>query len=301
MNLPGFLMDSLTSHTPINHNILGQWFTTKEQEVVSLQEEQRLENLFLQKSLIQELSFKSLTEFYASRAILDIVKLAPSLEEYDFFNTLLIDETHHSYLFRSYLQKNCYLALTDPINEMATVLNHSHLEVVQPFQDFIHKWVVEKNNFYAGVIIITIILEGVLAPTAELSERKWFPFYQKASAVQNYANLDEIRHLTICAEIVKRQIEKNPKIAQQLKVCIQEGFQLWNNTNMHQIMLEREELYQQGMQQNLERIDGYYLIDGILLKDTYPEQRIEISNNLVEKMQQSRLQYIGINLDDEYL
>ncbi|EPF73898.1 hypothetical protein [Acinetobacter rudis] len=300
MNLPGFLMDSLKSQTSINNNFLGHWFLTKENENIScLQEDSLLENLFFKKSLIHELSFKSLTEFYASKSILDIIKLAPTIEEYDFLNTLLIDETHHSYLFRSYLQQNSFLTLDDPVNEMAVVLNYAHLDVVQPFQNLVQKWVVEKKNFYAGIIIITIILEGVLAPTAELSERKWLPFYPNAAKVQNYANLDEIRHLTVCAEILKRQIDKKPKIVQQLKECIQEGLQLWEISNMHEIILNREELYQQGMQQNLAQIEDFYLVDGIFLKDTVPEQRIEITNSLVEKMQKSRLQYIGIQLDTE--
>ncbi|MFL1538416.1 hypothetical protein ACJOYG_01640 [Acinetobacter baumannii] len=296
MNLPGFLLEATNIKAKVESNILNDWFTTKstENKIGTFKEDIHLNNKYLENSLKQELSFKSLTEFYASKAILDIVKIAPSLKEYDFLNTLLIDETHHSYLFRTYLKDNGLLALTNPLEEMAEVLNHSHQQVVIPFQDFIKKWVVDKNDFYAGISIITIILEGILAPTAELSEVKWLPFYKKASEIQRYANVDEVRHLTICAEILKSKVNTNPEIKNSLQECIHEGLNIWNTSNIQNIILQRESLYQQGIEENQHLIEDYYLVDGILLKDTTPEMRLEISNSMVHQMQKSRLEYIGI-------
>lgn len=108
MKLSGFLIDAINVNVNIKYDVLEQWFATKtiENKLSTFKENNRLKNDFLETSLKQEFSFKSLTEFYASKAILDIVKISPTLVEYDFLNTLLIDETHHSYLFRTYLKEN---------------------------------------------------------------------------------------------------------------------------------------------------------------------------------------------------
>lgn len=294
----GFLFNVNNSKEKISPYIISKWFgiKTEQKKFEVFKEDNFLDDYFLRKSILQEMSFKSLTEYYASKAILDILKIAPNIEEYDFLNTLLVDETNHCFLFRNYLIENNLIEDDEPLKKMALVLDNKHLEVIEPFQKFIEQWVVDKNNFYAGIMIVTIILEGVLAPSAELSEKKWLPFYPRASAIQQYANVDELRHLTLCCDILKNAINKNPKILTQLKKCIVEGLDLWNTSNINNIIMEREYYFQKGIENNIDLIENYQLVDFIKLKDTTPEIRMDISNKMVAELQSSRLNYIGIDL-----
>lgn len=297
-NINGFLLEVVNAKQRLSPSVISEWFDIKstQKKFEGFKELEFLEHPSLKESLIQEMSFKSLTEYYASKAILDIIKIAPCMEEYDFLNTLLIDETNHSFLFRNYLIENNLIDSKRSMEQMASILSDTHMDVVEPFQAFIKQWVVNKNDFYAGIIIITIILEGVLAPSAELSEKKWLPFYPRASAIQKYANSDEVRHLTLCCDILKRAIKNNANTLHTLKSCIVEGLGIWNTSNINNIIMNREILFQKGMNDNINLLENYYLTKDVMLKDTTPDSRLKISHEMVEALQKSRLRDIGIDL-----
>ena len=54
----------------------------------------------------------------------------------------------------------------------------------------------DHGDYIGGVVVLTVLVEGVLAPAAELSERKWRLLDPAAAQIERAAGIDEIRHLT---------------------------------------------------------------------------------------------------------
>ena len=58
--------------------------------------------------------------------------------------------------------------------------------------------------------MLTVLVEGVLAPAAELSERKWRLLDPAAAEIERAAGIDEIRHLTVGSAVVKHYLDSRP-------------------------------------------------------------------------------------------
>jgi hypothetical protein len=83
-------------------------------------------------------------------------------------------------------------------------------EVVDPILDFALRAVRDEQDFVGGVAVFTIVIEGVLVPAAELSERKWNIFDPAAGAIARGASIDEIRHLSVGSTIVRDHLLRHP-------------------------------------------------------------------------------------------
>ncbi|UYZ84933.1 hypothetical protein MTZ49_05045 [Entomomonas sp. E2T0] len=248
----------------------------------------------LRESIIRELAFKSICEYEATKGLLLLADKAPNYVDFDYLLTQIFDEGVHAKLFREHLIRIGFSSSKEVAKQMEDLLQDHLKNIITPLRAYFDKWVTDKNNYLAGVLIITVVLEGVLAPTSELSEVKWYPFDRTASAIQARANVDELRHLTVCANIVKEQIESDNTLKAVAHECINEGLALWHEVSFSDFYVERETLYQQGMEQHKSLIEGYELYDGLLLSESTVESRLELSNYLVNEMQQSRLKYMGL-------
>ncbi|OCQ51462.1 hypothetical protein Ppb6_03379 [Photorhabdus australis subsp. thailandensis] len=248
----------------------------------------------LRESLIRELSFKSISEYEATKALLLLADKAPDSINFDYMLTQIFDEGRHAKLFREHLVKIGFADINNVASKMESLLRGKMTNMLETLRTYFDKWVVLKNDYIAGVLIITVVLEGVLAPTSELSEIKWRPFDIAAAETQARANADELRHLTVCANMVKTAIENDHSLKQSALECIEEGLALWNQVSVDDLFVEREMFYQRGMQSNLRFIEGYELAPGVLLSESTVESRLELSHFLVEQMQQSRLEYMGL-------
>lgn len=248
----------------------------------------------LRESLIKELSFKSICEYEATKGLLLLADKAPNYVNFDYLLTQVFDEGVHAKLFREHLLRIGFSNSKDVARHMEELLQDHLKNIISPLRAYFDQWMTRKEHYLAGVLIVTVVLEGVLAPTSELSEVKWYPFDRAASATQARANIDELRHLTVCANIVKELIESDSTLKSAAHECINEGLALWHEVSLSDFYVERETLYQQGMEQHKHLIEGYELYDGLLLSESTVESRLELSNFLVDEMQQSRLKYMGL-------
>lgn len=248
----------------------------------------------LRESIIRELAFKTVCEYEATKGLLLLADKAPNYVDFDFFLTQIFDEGVHCKLFREHLVRIGFANNHNVAHKINNLL-HRYLEkIIKPMRAYFEKWVVDKESYFGGVVIVTIVLEGVLAPTSELSEIKWFPFDRTASVTQARANLDELRHLTVCSNILKKQIDNDSQLKTVASECINEGLSLWHDISLSELYIERETLYQKGLEQNKHLIEGYELYDGLLLADSTVESRLDLSNKLVDQMQRGRFKYIGL-------
>jgi hypothetical protein len=248
----------------------------------------------LRDSLILELACRSVAEEKATRALAYYVAAAPGIPGMEFYATQLMDEARHSRVFRNHL-----LELGVPAAELDSVIAEQSRdytrEIVDPILGFALAAVRDEQDFAGGVAVFTIVIEGVLAPAAELSERKWNTLDPAAGAIARGASIDEIRHLAVGSSIVREHLLAHPDYRPRLMDILTRGRDLWDTTPDREFVLRREELFQLGMAQHAELLDGYEAWPGRRLLETTPEERYEIAESWTDEMAKVRMDYMGID------
>jgi hypothetical protein len=247
----------------------------------------------LRESLVLELGFRALSEELATRLLAHYVSNAPGIPELEFYATQLIDEARHARVFRNHLVELGHPAdtLLADIDEMSA--GYRKL-VLEPVEAYALEVVRDQRDFYGGVAIFTIVIEGVLAPAAELSERKWNPLDPAAGEISRGAAIDEIRHLTVGSSILRDHLIAHPEYRPRLLEILEAGRQLWNEVPDREFVIHREVLFQEGMLAHADLIGDYELWPGVRMLDTTPEQRYDIADRWTDEMAEVRMAYMGL-------
>lgn len=247
----------------------------------------------LREAVMQELAFRSMAEEKAARAISHLVALAPDLAGMDFFTTQLVDEARHAYAFRGHL-----LELGVEREELADVMEAlagaDRDAVLNPLEEFGLAVLNDGRDYIGGVVTLTVLVEGVLAPTAELSERKWRPFDPPAAEIERAAGIDEIRHLSVGTTIVRRHLRRHPEDLDRIRELVARGTELWSKLPVQPLTFRREQLYQQGLEQHRDLLGDYEVWPGRRLVDTTPEERMLTAAEWAGATQRARLADMGL-------
>ena len=247
----------------------------------------------LRQALVEEFAFRAMAEEKATRALSYLVLHAPDLPAMEFFATQLIDEARHASVFRGHL-----LELGVPqaqlLATMETVAGRDRDRVLVPLEEFGLPLGAQDADFIGGVIVLTVLVEGVLAPAAELSERKWRLLDPAAAEIERAAGVDEIRHLTVGSSVVRQHLQAHPQDRPRLQDLISRGRQLWAGLPVLDVLLRRETLFQEGMQALADVVGDYEIWPGRRLVDSTPEERLMTAATWSEEMQDSRLAYMGL-------
>jgi hypothetical protein len=247
----------------------------------------------LRTAIMDEFAFRALAEEMATRAISYLVMSAPDVASMEFYATQLIDEARHSLAFRTHLVE-LGVPEADLFATIERIAGAKRDAVLRPLNDFSQSIMQAPENFIGGVVMLTILVEGVLAPAAELSERKWRLLDPAAASIERGANIDEIRHLTVGSALVRRHLLKHPSDKPRVLDLIIRGRMLWRELPVNDIVYERETLFQQGMLAHRDMLGHYELTAGRRLLDTTPEERLLLANQWSTEMQESRLRYMGL-------
>jgi hypothetical protein len=247
----------------------------------------------LRDALIEEFAFRSIAEEKATRALSYLVLHAPDTETMEFFATQLIDEARHASVFRGHL-----LELGVPADDLQQTIERvagaDRDRVLVPLEDFGLPLGRDAGDFIGGAIVLTVLVEGVLAPAAELSERKWRLLDPAAAEIERAAGIDEIRHLTVGSAVVKQHLIDHPDDLPPLKALIERGRALWEHLPVLDMILRRERLFQDGMQDLAHVLGDYELAPGMRLIDSSPEDRLLMGATWSQQMQDSRLAHMGL-------
>ncbi|MET8699693.1 VlmB-like protein [Kitasatospora sp. NPDC058032] len=245
----------------------------------------------LRDALVAEFAFRHLAESKATRALTQLVFHAPDESCLEFFSTQLIDEARHSRAFRDHL-----LRLGVPAGELAATVQRvagaDGAAVLDPLEEFGLGVLRDNADFYGGVLVLTVLVEGVLAPAAELSERKWRCFDPAAALIERAANVDEIRHLTVGSAVIRRLLTEQPGQRRRLLDVIGRGYELWQRLPMQEMLMRRETLFQRGMEEHAALAAGYQVWPDRLLLDTTPQERLATAERWSHETQQSRLEHM---------
>jgi len=244
----------------------------------------------LRAALAQEYAFRSVAEDKAARALSYLVAIAPTVPTMEFYATQVLDEARHAMVFRNHLVPLGY-ALPGAIEELAGADIRA---ILDPLEDFGLAVMRDNADFVGGVVMMTIILEGALAPAAELSERKWRPLDPAAAEIDRGAGIDEIRHLTVGAAIAKEYLAEHPENRDRVLDMIQRGMRMWTVLPVHEMVHRRELLFQKGLEQHADVVGDYEIWPGRRLVDTTPEERAGMADRWSQEMKETRLTYIGL-------
>lgn len=244
-------------------------------------------------AITQEYAFRAVAEEKAARALSYLVPLAPDVDTMEFYATQVLDEARHAMVFRNHL-----VALGVPAERLWPAIEDFAGEEIRsilvPLEEYTLEVVRDQADFLGGVVIMTIVLEGALAPAAELSERKWRPLDPAAADIDKGAGIDEIRHLTVGAAIAKQYLGEHPEHKERVLELITRGMRMWGELPVHDLVSRRELLYQQGLEQHATVVGDYEIWPGRRLIDTTPAERQSTADGWSTEMKEVRLKYMGL-------
>ncbi len=247
----------------------------------------------LREALSLELAYRTLDEEAATRVLADYVSTAPGIPELEFFTTQLVDEARHHMVFRNHLIELGHPR--DTIMEWVQETGKEYAQkILKPIREFASQIVRHEGDFVGGVVSFAIIIEGVLAAATELSEIKWRVLDPVAGEVARGASIDEIRHLAVGSSFVRQYLIDHPEARDHVLDILRRGRKLWETLEDKEFVMQRERLYQEGMQPHAELLKDYEVYPGRLLIDTTPEERWEIAARWNDELADKRLAYMGI-------
>jgi hypothetical protein len=247
----------------------------------------------LRQALIEEFAFRSIAEEKATRALSYLVLHAPDIDTMEFFATQLIDEARHSSVFRGHLLE-LGVAKDELGATIEQVAGEDREKILVPLEDFGLPLGRDAGDFIGGVCVLTVLVEGVLAPAAELSELKWRLLDPAAAEIERAAGIDEIRHLTVGSAVIRQHLQANPGELPRLKDLIERGRALWAGLPVLDMILRREKLFSEGMQRLGHIVGDYELAPGRRLIDSTPEERLMMAATWSMELQDSRLSAMGL-------
>ena len=247
----------------------------------------------LRQALIEEFAFRSIAEEKATRALSYLVLYAPDIDTMEFFATQLIDEARHASVFRGHLLE-LGVAQDELHATIEQVAGEDRDKILVPLENF-GLPLGREEDFIGGVCVLTVLVEGVLAPAAQLSELKWRLLDPAAAEIERAAGVDEIRHLTVGSAVIRQYLQANPGERPRLKDLIERGRAMWGSLPVLDMILRREKLFSEGMQQLRHVVGDYELAPGKRLIDSTPEERLMMAATWSMEMQDNRLSSMGLS------
>lgn len=252
----------------------------------------------LNEALTTELAFRSFAEDKATRAIGHMVSLAPDTSSMEFYATQLIDEARHAMVFRSHLLE-LGISREDLPAAMERLAARDRDRILTPLEDLGLEILRDKRDFIGGVIVLTVLVEGILAPAAELSERKWRPLDPAAADIERGAGIDEIRHLAVGSSVAREHLLRHPDDRERMLELTARGHELWEKLPARDMVYRRELLFEKGLRQHASTVGDYEIWPGRRLLDTTAEERLETALEWANRMQRIRLAYMGLDSEPQ--
>lgn len=301
---PGLLDGAKTLELTAGHCDLAYWFTevaqgtlrgrgvsghTADAEIPAFMKEPGP----LREAIVLELGYRSLAEEIATRLLAHYVDRAPGIPEMEFYATQLIDEARHARIFRHHLVE---LGMPEKtlIEDIAAMSADYRRQVLAPVEEFTLDIVRDQADFAGAVAVFTIVIEGVLAPAAELSERKWDKLDPAAAELSRTAAIDEIRHLAVGSSILRDHLVAHPEYRPRLMEILRAGRKLWDEVPDRQFVIHREELFQQGMEQHADAVGDYEVWPGRPMLETTAEERYDMAERWTDEMAEVRMAHMGL-------
>jgi hypothetical protein len=243
----------------------------------------------LRSSLIEEFAFRSMAEQVAARSAAYLVQTAPDNDTLEFFATQVIDESRHARVFRGHILE---LAIPEP--DLPATMERAAGEEREIVLAPLSKLIDELDGYVEGLTLVTVLVEEVVAPFTELTGRKWRKLDPAAADIARGVDIDEIRHRTVGATVLRRHLQEHPEDRARLVDFIARGRRLWKELPVTDALLARERRFQEGLDECAEIAGDYELELGLRLADSTPEERVQLALTWWREVQESRMTYMGL-------
>jgi|GEM_PF-1123238 len=247
----------------------------------------------LREAVLDEYAFRTISEEMGTRAISHMVRTAPTRATMDFYATQLFDEARHAAVFRRHLV-DLGIAPADLDDFLEARVGEKRDSVLVPLERFALETAGGKDDFIVAAVMLTVIVEGVLAPASEMSERKWRLLDPAAAEAARGANIDELRHLCVGSTVVREHLRRHPEDHPRLLGLVGQGMALWKQLPIQDVIIRREALFQAGLPAVAHVLGDYELIPGRRLVDTGIEERLGIQMQWSTAMQTGRMRIMGL-------
>lgn len=247
----------------------------------------------LHDALTREVAFRVYAEARTARALGYALLTAPTPATFEFYATQVLDEARHTKAFTAHL-----LDLGIAPDRLEATLEElagpDRDAILVPLEEFVIPVVRDEQDFVAGILLLTILVEGVLAPSFELSERKWRPFNPVIADIETGAGIDEVRHLAVGGAIVRDHVAAHPQDADRLADLVKRGMALMFSLPVLDQLARWEALFQQGLEQHADLVGDYEIWEGRRLVDTTADERIQKTFELTGTIHAQRLTSMGL-------
>jgi hypothetical protein len=259
----------------------------------------------LRDSRLEEVAFRALSEDAATRICALITAAAPDVASMDFYATQTLDEARHAESFRHHLV-DLGVPEAEVLDTIERVAGPERDRIIDPLWEWALPAVeggagdllslrTSEHAYINGVVVITILLEGVLAPTTELAERKWQPISAVSADIERGACVDEIRHLAVGSWIVREHVRRHGAgEKERILALLEAGRATWESLPVVDMLMERERLFQQGLDENREAIGDAEIWPGRRLVETTVEERVMKAGTWAVEVQDQRMRYMGL-------
>ncbi|MCA9712337.1 MAG: hypothetical protein KDK70_41255, partial [Myxococcales bacterium] len=122
----------------------------------------------LREAILDEYAFRTISEEMGTRAITHMVRNAPTRATMDFYATQLFDEARHAYVFRRHLV-DLGIRPEELDDFIESRIGEKRDSVLVPLERFGLETAGGRDDFIVAVVMLTVIVEGVLAPASEMS------------------------------------------------------------------------------------------------------------------------------------
>jgi len=163
----------------------------------------------LREALTLELAYRSVAEEKATRALSYYVAHAPGIPEMEFYATQLIDEARHARVFPP-APGRVGRTGAGPGRDHRRMSGSTCQGARAGSRTSRCGSCATRATSFGGVAIFTIVVEGVLAPAAELQRAQWDRLDPAASEIARGWAIDEIRHLTVGSSIIRAHLREQP-------------------------------------------------------------------------------------------
>lgn len=247
----------------------------------------------LREALTKELAFRALAEERTARALSYLVFCAPDTVTLDFYASQLFDETRHAMAFRNHLHE-LGVAKEDLPAEVERLAGRDRESILVPLEEYVVPVVRDDLDFVGGVVLLTTLVEGVLAPAFEQSEVKWRPLDPAMADIERGAGIDEVRHLAVGSSLVREHVRAHPEETERLVDLVRKGMGLFTELPVPAQLAGWEALFQEGMGQHPDVIGDYEIWPGRRLLDTTPDERLTRTLEMTTKIHLNRLNEMGL-------
>ena len=151
----------------------------------------------------------------------------------------------------------------------------------------------DERDFIGVVVVLTVLVEGVLAPGEVLSECKWRNL-DPAASIERGTSIDEIQHLSVGAEIVRDHLAAHPADKPRLLSLIERGRKLWQELPVQSMVVEDETIFQQGLEMHRAAFADYEFIKGRRLVEMSVAERLSLTGEWLKELESSRLSFMGL-------